>query len=95
MFRISAFRILTLLVLLSSSGAAAAEAAPRPAPTGARSLASSLWHFFAAFLPGAAVSATDEGCGIDPFGRCDNQPGADAAIADGGCTIDPFGLCKK
>jgi hypothetical protein len=32
--------------------------------------------------------STDEGCGLDPSGRC--QP----ASSDAGCGLDPSGLCQ-
>jgi len=45
--------------------------------------------------PRAAVTETDAGCGIDPYGRCENRPPTATTATDEGCTIDPEGHCKR
>jgi hypothetical protein len=46
----------------------------------------------------SAVTAlwSEEGCSVDPYGRCGaaNSPAAPAEKLDNGCKIDPFGGCK-
>jgi hypothetical protein len=52
------------------------------------------------FLPDFLVRLwSDEGCGLDPFGRCRPegtpaaQPGLTSVRAEEGCSIDPYGRC--
>jgi hypothetical protein len=48
----------------------------------------SLWVFLTSLWSGAT---TDEGCGMDPSGRC--LPAAQPKL-DGGCGMDPNGRCN-
>ena len=84
---------LLLTAILAAPGAWAAG--PLPGTPGraelprALDLAGQLWHWLTGLW-------SDEGCHLDPDGRCIPQPGAGAAATtqtDSGCHLDPDGRC--
>ena len=79
--RTAVFVLLAALLLVP----VAASAAPRSASP---SFLPRLWSLLAILWP-------DEGCGIDPDGRCKGTAPALPATVDAGCGIDPSGLCKN
>jgi hypothetical protein len=64
----------------------AAIAASLLNPGTSATLADSLWH-----LLSSAWAAADEGCGMDPDGRCRPSP---VMRLDEGCIADPDGRCR-
>jgi hypothetical protein len=87
-------RLLAALALGAALLAPAAVAAPRPHPAprvantaqpGSLDLLSRLW---------AALTSlwSEEGCSIDPDGRCAAKPSAPSV--DNGCSLDPSGRCQ-
>jgi len=56
----------------------------------------SLWSWLVGLWENAQPASTDNGCGLDPGGRCLPGTGAapaSAASTDNGCGLDPWGLC--
>jgi hypothetical protein len=96
MVRTTFRRTLVLLLLAAIFAAPAARAAgPFSGAPGraelprALNLAGQLWHWLASLW-------SEEGCHLDPNGRCIAKPGAgDAATtqSDSGCHLDPDGRC--
>ena len=80
-------RSLAILLLILLVVPAVLQAAPLPTSQPARtawSVLAQVWSFLTA--------QSDNGCLIEPDGRC--QAGQNApATADNGCRIDPNGLC--
>jgi hypothetical protein len=84
--------LLVLILLLGVSSAQAAE--PRPSTSPAHGVSSGLaaWGFVAQawdFLTGIWAN---NGCGLEPDGRCLPDQGT-AAEADNGCGLEPSGRC--
>ena len=83
--------LLLLAVVLSASPA---PAQPARAAATRSSFVDTLTSFFADVM---ARVWGDEGCGIDPLGRCSNRVQAAAPLtsvhAEEGCGMDPFGRC--
>ena len=53
----------------------------------------SVWSVFTQVWSFLTDTQGDNGCRIDPNGRC--KPGETAAVtADNGCRLDPNGLCR-
>ena len=75
--------VLLLAAFLLTPWMAAAE--PRPGEH--QRAAGATWGLLARLWSALTAAWVDEGCTIDPFGRC----GSDSL--DGGCTIDPNGRC--
>lgn len=59
------------------------------APTAGSTFFGPFWSFFSALWEGQAAS--DEGCGMDPSGRCHAAP---QIQPDEGCGFDPSGRCQ-
>jgi hypothetical protein len=82
-------RVLVALLVLVTLTAGAAQAAPwsfgdrEPSP----SLAEAFWDLIVSWLDGSTV---DEGCGMDPDGRCH---GVTVPEEEQGCGMDPNGSC--
>jgi hypothetical protein len=95
---------LSLLVLVAALGLAT-PAAARPSRSGQPSMQASLgvweqvWVAWQALwkVVGPASDQLDNGCQIDPYGRCLDAPAALPAQdqLDHGCSIDPLGQCAK
>ncbi|HZF10034.1 MAG TPA: hypothetical protein VFE33_14690 [Thermoanaerobaculia bacterium] len=86
-----ALRRSTLLLLLCAALATpwAATAAPRnlrPAPTAAPAPLSRFWSFLQSLWG-------EEGCRMDPDGRCKTAATQPAPNTDTGCRMDPDGRC--
>ncbi len=60
-------------------------AASLVAPSSSR-LLDPLWAFFSSLSEGSA--STKEGCGLDPWGRCNS---AQPQQTENGCGLDPWG----
>ena len=88
-------RLIAVLLLL----AVVFSASPAPAqPARAAATRSSFVDTLAAFFADVLARVWgDEGCGVDPLGRCSNrvQPAAPLTSlhAEEGCGADPFGRC--
>jgi hypothetical protein len=87
------FAALLLTAALVAPWAAAAEPcaqADQPATRGPSTFVAHLW---------AALTAVwgEEGCSIDPYGRCgaDSATPAPTENLDEGCKMDPFGGCRE
>jgi hypothetical protein len=79
--------VLLLVLLFLPAALQAAE----PRASVATNLAA--WNVLAQVLSFLTGMQGDNGCWIDPNGRC--KPGETAAITtDNGCLIEPNGLCK-
>lgn len=77
------------------AAAAAVEAAPLKLLRLAWSLLQGVWSEpepSGVGLSSPAPKKADEGCGIDPNGRCLSSP---VPTADEGCGIDPSGHCNS
>lgn len=105
MFRHCATRRLTLLViLLVLALPLTAPAAPLTHAEPATSSLTRLWSWLSSLLGEngciadpwgsgckAASASTDNGCAIDPGGRC--KAALALPTSDNGCLIDPWGRC--
>jgi len=49
------------------------------------------WDLLAMLRSFLSSLQTDNGCSLDPFGRCIDQPAT--TTSDNGCSADPFGRC--
>lgn len=84
-------KIFVCLLLITVLAVPWASAAGRAAP--APDLFQRAWSFFMSLWN---KSLPDEGCHIDPSGRCGKSlaaPPAPRLLPDTGCHIDPSGLC--
>jgi len=75
-------RILVALLVLATLSAGVAQAAPRASADLEMSPLTSLWEWVASWFE---ISTVDEGCGMDPDGRCRN------GATDEGAGMDPNG----
>ena len=76
-------RILIALLLLATLTTGAAQAAPRLSDDEEMSPLTALWEWVTSWFE---LSTADEGCGMDPDGRCRN-----GSIPDEGPGMDPNG----
>lgn len=76
-------RILVALLLLATLTTGAAQAAPRSSADAEMSPLAALWEWAASWFE---LSLADEGCGMDPDGRCGG-----ASSTDEGSHMDPNG----
>ncbi len=95
MLRFSRCRIALLLVLLLLPAALQA-AEPRHAvePLRSASAAASTWDVLARVWSYLTGAQSDNGCRIEPDGRCLTGQSATATV-DNGCWIDPSGRCRN
>ena len=77
--------VLLLALLLLTPWVAAAE----PLQGEHQRAAGAAWGLLARLWSALTTAWVDEGCTIDPYGRCGNDS------LDGGCTIDPDGRCES
>lgn len=95
MFRPSRLRCTVLLLLalvLLWPWPMAAEAAGEAST--AWSLPLDPWAFAARLWAFLVSSATEEGCSVDPNGRCaGGVEGGETESLDNGCSVDPDGRC--
>jgi hypothetical protein len=82
--RFKLFAVLLLVLLLLPAALQAAETRQDAAPGSVWGLLLQAWSFFTG-------AWSDNGCGLDPDGRC--LAGQGTATADNGCGLDPNGRC--
>lgn len=85
--------LLLLLAVLSAPWTASAEPAARAGQRGAEAP----WDLIVRLWGALTAVWGEEGCRIDPFGRCadQNTPPEPTENLDAGCRIDPFGGCSS
>ena len=96
----SSFRHKVLVLLLAGGLAApwalAAEPRALPGPNRAQAFDWAPLDLLAGFWRAFTTLWGEEGCTLDPSGRCITSPGSDATpgtTSDNGCTLDPSGRC--
>lgn len=76
-------RILVAVLVLATLSAGVAQAAPRLSADAEMSPLTSLWEWVASWFE---ISTVDEGCGMDPGGRCGG-----GSTTEEGSSMDPNG----
>lgn len=90
--RSAMFRAAILLVLVLVA-VPALQAAPNRAEAGPAPSAPAAWDFFIQIWDFLTGVWSNNGCEVDPDGRCQLRP---ATIEiDNGCEVDPSGRCRN
>ena len=85
--------VFLLVVVLAVPAVRAAEPRSGFEPVEGQEAALTSWHLLGQLWALLSRLWTENGCQVDPSGRCQPDPGPNSFTGDNGCQVDPDGRC--
>ena len=96
MSRSSSWRVVfafVVVVVLTAPAVQAAGLWPGPGTTEGQRAALTSWRLFSQLWDRLARLWFENGCQVDPWGRCQPDSDLSSVSGDNGCQVDPDGRC--